>query len=135
MTTFVLEEMEEVPKGKLHFHKLVINGSSLFDEFAQEVLSNAQDTKSLNVIRAYMCYMAERDAQLPKTKFNSIKERGSVVGYEFKSGLLRVYVVKQEPNVYVVMGGYKSNQKKDIVKFGKYVTRLKEYNNKLKEEK
>ena len=117
MPIFAAEILDEVKEGKLTFYKLTVDGVSLYDKFCRSIESNAQLVKSLNTIRAYMNFLAENDAQLPKAKFNSIKSKQNVVGYEFKKDSLRIYVIKQKPNVYVVLGGYKSTQKKDIEKF------------------
>lgn len=59
------------------------------------------------------------DTRYPKTVFNPIKgkkvkkneQRNDL--YEFKSKHLRVYVVLQKPNVFVVMGGSKNTQDTD----------------------
>ncbi|MBR3711302.1 MAG: hypothetical protein IKM99_10155 [Bacteroidales bacterium] len=61
-----------------------------------------------------MDYVAETDAIMPKEKVNSIKDGDRVVGLEFKKNDLRVYCLKLEPNVVVIMGGYKKNQNKDL---------------------
>lgn len=34
--------------------------------------------------------------------------------FEFKKDRLRVYVIKQKPDIYIVVGGFKGSQKKDI---------------------
>ena len=53
-----------------------------------------------------------------KEKFNHIQggkyDRKDV--YEFKKDKLRVYVILIKPNVYVVYGGYKKEQQKDIAR-------------------
>jgi hypothetical protein len=57
-------------------------------------------------------------AQLPPTKFRHIVggkyDRKDV--YEFKSKHLRVYTLKVQPDFYIVLGGYKKGQEKDIAK-------------------
>ena len=50
----------------------------------------------------------------PKTKFNHIEDERRSDIFEFKKDRLRVYVIKQKPNFFVVIGGYKGTQKKDI---------------------
>lgn len=66
--------------------------------------------------------------KLPKTKFRQINvspPRTDV--FEFKKNNLRIYVILQKPDVYVVMGGYKNTQKQDVAVLGK---RLKGFNKK-----
>lgn len=63
-------------------------------------------------ILSTMDYLARNDTFLPQSKFNSIKERGRVIGYEFKEDELRVYCTKVSPNVLIIMGGCKNNQKR-----------------------
>lgn len=38
---------------------------------------------------------------------------------------MRVYVIKQQPNFYIIIGGYKANQKADIAKIDRLVADLK----------
>ena len=121
MIIFAQEKIDEVKEGKLVFYKLRVDGICLYDEFCEKMEKNPSCLKSLNMIRAYMNFMAESDKMLPSTKFNSIKGKNNVIGYEFKHKELRVYIVKQEPNVYVVLGGIKSSQKKDIAKFAEII--------------
>ncbi len=119
MIIFAQEKIDEVKEGKLVFYKLRVDGICLYDEFCEKMEKNPSCLKSLNMIRAYMNFIAESDKILPKAKFNSIKEKNNVIGYEFKHKELRVYIVKREPNVYVVLGGIKSSQEKDIAKLKK----------------
>ena len=58
---------------------------------------------------------------LPKAKFRQIKGVDRQDVFEFKRKNLRVYVVMQQPNVYVVLGGYKKGQEKDIAKLKRYI--------------
>ena len=63
--------------------------------------------------------------QLPKKKFRHIEwsERDDL--FEFKKNQMRVYVVKQGDVIYIVMGGWKNNQKLDISKFKKRIKTFK----------
>ena len=129
MLTFATEILDEVKEGRLTFYKLIIDGRCLYDEFCDEVEDNVQSKKHLNVIRTYMNLLAQSDCLLPKAKFNSIKKGGDIIGYEFKKDSLRVYVIKETPDVYVVLGGYKNTQKKDIERFAKIEKAFRYYNN------
>ncbi|MDE7180658.1 MAG: hypothetical protein K2N88_05620 [Muribaculaceae bacterium] len=54
--------------------------------------------------------------RFPKTKFNHIEDKDRSDLFEFKKDRLRVYVIKQKPNFFIVIAGYKGTQKKDIKK-------------------
>lgn len=56
---------------------------------------------------------------LPKTKFWSIKCKKCKNVYEFKKNDIRVYVILERPDVFVILGAYKSNQDLDIKKIDK----------------
>lgn len=125
MSIFALRKLDEVKNGKLSFYKLEIEGECQYDEFCKEVESHGTYVKALNTIRTFMNFMAENPGKkLPSEKFNSIKEKNNVIGYEFKKDSLRVYVLKREPDMYVVLGGYKTEQKKDISAFKRIIPKL-----------
>lgn len=54
--------------------------------------------------------------RFPFTKFNHIQDAERHDIFEFKKDRLRVYVIKQKPNFYIVIGGFKGTQNKDIDK-------------------
>lgn len=115
MSTFAVELLESVRKnGKLRFYSLIKDGNNLFDSFFNEVSQDKRHKTDLIRIISTMDYVAETDAIMPKEKVNSIKDGDRVVGLEFKKNDLRVYCLKLEPNVVVIMGGYKKNQNKDL---------------------
>lgn len=117
MSIFAVEKLEAVREnGKNRFFKLLKDGRCMFDDFFNEISSNDRYYKDMLNILSVMDYMAETNIILPKTKFNSIKQGNTIIGYEFKKNDLRVYCVKPEANVVVVFGGYKKNQKEDIKK-------------------
>lgn len=128
MNIFAVEKLEEIKEGgKISFYKLIINDRCSYDEFCEDVESDERMAKSLNRIRTYMNYMAETNNILPKTKFNSIKNGKNVIGYEFKDQSIRIYVIKKEPNVFVILGGFKKTQREDIIKFTRIRTECIEY--------
>lgn len=128
MSTFAVQWLESVRKdGKLKFFKLLKDEVSPFDLFYEEMIKDAKHKKDILHILTMMDYMAEKDEKLPKEKVNSIKEGDKVIGIELKKNDLRVYCIKQEPDVFVVLGGYKKNQVKDI----KYLKRLLKENKDL----
>ncbi len=123
MPTFDLREIEAIQKGKLRFLKLVEPKYCRFDEFVYNIRKGKQTnfTKELNTIFSRMQIMAEKDQIMPSTWFKPVKDRGRAVAYEFKTKSLRVYCVKKEPDVIVVLGGFKKNQKKDIAQLIKLI--------------
>ena len=115
MCTFAVQLLESVRNnGKLRFYKMLKDGVAPFDLFYEEVCGDKRHKKDMLKILAMMDYVAETNAILPKEKVNSIKEGDKVIGIEFKKNDLRVYCLKQDPDVFVVMGGYKKNQDNDI---------------------
>ena len=97
------------------YYKLFVDGKCAFDDFLDNIKKNVADMKSMKAIIAYMDNLG---AQLfPSTIFNYIESGIRTDLYEFKKKNLRVYVIDQRPNIYIVMGGYKNTQKKDIRKF------------------
>lgn len=67
-----------------------------------------------NII-AYMDIISD-SIRLPSTKFNHVVDSNRKDIFEFKKDRLRVYVIKQKPNFFIVIAGYKGTQKKDISK-------------------
>ena len=127
MFTFAFEKLAEVQNGKLTFYKIHVDGVCLYDKFCKEVDKDKLLSKSMNKIRTYMNLLAEKDCLLPATKFNSIKLKHKVIGYEFKSDIIRIYVIKKNSDLIVILGGYKKHQEKDIEKFVKIITELENY--------
>ena len=112
MTEYRTEIFDLVNNPDCTFYKLYVDGKCAFDDFLEEVMRNVADCKSMKAIIAYMDSINAR--LLPATIYNYIQsgERNDL--HEFKKRNLRVYVIDQKPNIYIVMSGYKDNQKKDI---------------------
>ena len=106
------------------FYKLYVDDKCLFDDFVDDISDNKIYMKELRTIYAYMDYLGSQ--KIPNTKFNSIVDSGRSDLFEFKSKHLRVYVILIKPSVYVVAGGYKTTQKKDIARFKKKIVRFHE---------
>lgn len=102
------------------YYKLYVNDKCYFDKFYNEVLKNIADSDDMASIVSVMDRLNAKQ-MLPKSLFNHITDAKMHDLYEFKKNRLRVYVIKQDPNIYVVMGGYKPNQKQDIANFKKRV--------------
>ena len=55
---------------------------------------------------------------LPAKHFKDITpDKEKVKEYEFKTKHLRIYTIKKKNGKIIILGGFKSNQKKDINKF------------------
>ena len=94
------------------FYKLLINDNFLFDYFVERIKNSPPERTRLKTIFAYMDMFSK--VLLPKTKFRNIKGIDRKDIFEFKSGNVRVYVILQCPHIYVVAGGLKTEQDKDI---------------------
>lgn len=101
------------------YYKLYVNNKCYFDEFYEEVMDRVNEKKDMDAIVSLMDDLGAQ--MLPSVKFNYIHDPKRNDLYEFKKNKLRVYVIKQKPCIYVVMGGYKNNQKADIEKFKKRI--------------
>ncbi len=119
-----LEPFDLISCSEFSYYKLVINGKCQFDDFLDEVSKNAIDISNMKKILTLMDII-DNSRLLPKSKFNSIKgvKRSDV--FEFKADSLRVYVIKKYPNMYIILGGYKKNQTKDIERIKQ---RIKNFN-------
>jgi len=113
MTEYRIEPFD-LPKGGVYkYYKLYVDGVCQFDDFLDEIGANTLDSKWFGYIVRYMEVITHSNS-LDTTKFKQIKLVGRSDVYEFKKKNLRVYVVEKKPDMYIVLGGYKGTQKKDI---------------------
>lgn len=108
------------------YYRLFVDGKCEFDDFLQEVNKNVADKKNMNAIIAYMDSLSAQ--LLPSIIYNHIESGERHDLYEFKKKDLRVYVIDQRPNIYIVMGGYKSTQKKKDIP--RLIRKTKDFPNK-----
>lgn len=113
MADYKIKPFDMVKCSEFKYYKLIINGKCQFDDFINDVSCNAIEKSNMKRILSFMEHFSS-NLLLPKTKFNSIKGVGRSDVFEFKNGNLRVYVIKQTPDMYIILGGYKKNQSKDI---------------------
>lgn len=115
MDEFYLTPFDGIDNPKYNFYLLFKNDRNFYLEFA-ESLKQKSDIDELFSIYALMDRVDTNN--LPASKYRHISagknDRKDI--YEFKSKHLRVYVIKMEPDYYVVLGGYKKGQEKDIAK-------------------
>ncbi len=114
------EIFDLVNNPEYNFYKLSIDGKCPIEEFIAEVEKVSKDTKNFQRIIALMDNFSSH-ILLPKEKFRQIvaQKGGRADLYEFKKDDLRIYVILQKPEIYVVRGGWKSTQDKDIAKLKK----------------
>ena len=108
----------------VQFYELELDGKKLFSEFIED-LTDAKDKKTFIAIATIMDNFSFNQ-KLPKEKFRPIKSIKRKNVYEFKKNNIRVYVLMQEPDMFVILGGYKADQKKDIHKVDLYTKELPE---------
>lgn len=105
----------DVNNPQYKFYKLYVDGVCRFDEFLNALQRNKSDKKLYNAIVAYMDQLTDQ-TRFPAKIFNHIVDEDRHDLYEFKKDRLRVYVVRQRPDIYIVIGGFKATQKNDIEK-------------------
>lgn len=111
-------------KNNVQFYELELDGKRLFSEFYENLI-DANDKKKFIAVIALMDNFSF-NKKLPDKLFKQIKSIGRKDVYEFKKANLRVYVIMQKPNMFIILGGYKTNQQKDIEKINRYTKRLPE---------
>ena len=115
MPEYRTERFDQINNPEYTYYKLYVDGKCAFDDFLKEIERNIVDKKSYSSIVAYMDSLGTQ--MIPATKFNHIKGSKRKDLFEFKKDRVRVYVINQKPNIYIVMGGYKNTQKNDISSF------------------
>lgn len=113
------EVFNQINNPNYTYYKLYVDEKCAFDEFVEDVSSNVEYIKELKNIYTYMDYLGRQ--MLPRKKFNSIKDGKRNDLFEFKTKHLMVYVILVRPNVYVIAGGYKNTQDKDVDRFKKRI--------------
>ena len=115
---YQVRKFEPVNNSSYQFFEVAVNGKFQFQEFVDNLKDEQRDLKKLNAIYGYMDSLSPSNL-LPKTKFRSTKCKKCKNVYEFKKNDIRVYVILERPDVFVILGAYKSNQDLDIKKIDK----------------
>ena len=93
------------------------NDICLFDDFENQIISEATYTTELDRIQSIMEQVSELKS-LPSNKFKNITRKKDVIKtYEIKTKNLRVYLFKDDIGKIIVLGGKKTDQNKDITLF------------------
>ena len=122
MSIFAAEKYETIKGKKLQFYKLKIDDEFPIDLF--EANLSAKDKKEFKNILSCMQHLADNDTMLPSKKFESVKDGGAVIAYEFKKDRLRIFVKLLKPNILILFGGYKGKQKMDIKKINRLLDQI-----------
>ena len=115
---YQVRKFEPVNNSSYQFFEVAVNGKFQFQEFVDNLKDEQRDLKKLNAIYGYMDSLSSSNL-LPKTKFRHIECKKCKNVYEFKKNDIRVYVILERPDVFVILGAYKSNQDLDIKKIDK----------------
>lgn len=110
----------------LTFYKLITDGTCQFDKFIEEISRVEITRKKLSDLISRMgCF---GDYMMPKKYVRHIKDSKIKDVYEFKKDDIRIYVQLKKPDVYIILGGSKSTQEKDIDKVIRIAKQLQHNN-------
>lgn len=102
-------------KGGFTFYKFHHGKSCQFDEFVKETSKNPQHRAELAKLIRWMEAYGTTEGFPPKY-YKHIKGLGREDVYEYRDKQIRIYVKVVSPDVIIILGGYKKNQKLDIEK-------------------
>lgn len=115
MPKFATERIEAI-HCRQEFDQLIIDGVGQLDIFERD-LNDTTYQSEFKTLLAYMEYLGN-NRSLPKTKFRDVTPKGEKVKeYEFKSKHLRIYAIQKTNGKIIILGGYKTSQDKDFIKF------------------
>ena len=126
MSEFTKQPLEEIVNPYFKLYKVLEDGKSFYDEFVDS-LSQPADLNAMDAIRAIMDRLD--NTILSSTIINHIRgsksDRNDV--YEFKRHNVRIYFIMKKPDFLLLLGGFKSNQKKDLKKVFRHFNNLPDY--------
>lgn len=126
MAEFYLRPIDDIDNPKYDFYLLYKDGRNFYEDFLRS-LKQKSDFDELDTVIALMDKVDNNN--LPSAKYRHISggkyDRKDV--YEFKSKHLRIYAIKMTPDYYIVLGGYKKGQEKDIAKIFRHFNELPEH--------
>lgn len=124
MTTYATTLFSLIKSDEFVYYKLIIDDVCYYDLFEEELRKSKRDFGSLKGVLGMMERFSSK-VLLPKSKFRRILDVGRGDVYEFKKDAVRVYVILQKPNIYVVTGSRKNDQSKTIKRMGKRIKDFK----------
>lgn len=123
MAEFYLCPVDDIDNPKYDFYLLYIDGRNFFEDFVKS-LRQKSELDEMDTIMALMDKVDNNN--LPTSKYRHITggkyDRKDV--WEFKSKHLRIYTLKIPPDYYIVLGGYKKGQEKDIAKIFRHFNNI-----------
>lgn len=111
---FDVEEISDY-ETEVPVFKLTRNGKCMYDAFVEKVKKDANISHEPDVIFAHIEDVANHLAPVEK-KYRKIKGTKKFHLYEAKSRNLRVYLLHVSEGRIIILGGWKVNQKQDILK-------------------
>jgi len=116
MARFTLRKIDEID-GRIAIYMLIKDSVCFYQEFEAQILRDGTYINELDKIQTRLIDISNLKS-LPETKFKDITpEKELVKEYEIKTQNLRVYLFKDLKGHIIVLGGKKTNQKKDVKKF------------------
>jgi hypothetical protein len=113
--------LQKVPwlKGRIDFFFLLQNEKNLFEEFIDEISMQGNYDSEIRTLKVRLQEMAEVKIPMPFTKCRDLTPKGDPVKeYELKTKKLRLYLFHDhQKGRIIVMGGKKTSQKKDMIRF------------------
>ena len=112
-------------KNGYTYYKLIIDGVSHYDEFVDSLKKLPNEQRSLKKVLTLMEKFSPT-VQLMENRFRQIKglKRNDV--YEFKDPpCVRIYIVLQKPNIFIVDGSTKKKQNAAIDRIGRLLKEFK----------
>ena len=123
MDDFYLCPIDDIDNPKYDFYLLYKDGRNFYEEFAQS-LRQQSELDELDSIMALMDKVDNNNLSTSKYRHISGGKYDRKDVWEFKSKHLRIYTLKVTPNYYIVLGGYKKGQEKDIAKIFKHFNNI-----------
>ena len=115
MPKFAIERIQVI-NCRQEFDQLFIDGAGQLDIFEKD-LNDTTYQSEFKTLLTYMEYLGNNKS-LPKTKFRDVTPKGEKIKeYEFKSKHLRIYAIQKPKGKIIILGGYKTTQGKDFIKF------------------
>lgn len=117
MEEFTVVELEDINNPNYEYFIVLKNGNNLYEEFVDSI-TQKKDKEGLYKISSTMDFYGLPNINFTDEKFRHIEgnknDRDDV--FEFKGNNIRIYAIKTENRFFILMGGFKKNQKKDIKK-------------------
>lgn len=121
MTSFALKQIQiELDESDIicNFYSLNINGRDKYDEFKTFCEKNNFLDELIKIQTLIITIAKGEEYKLPQTKLRQLKrgKKDKIPDFELKTKHLRLYFIKESNDRIVILGGKKTNQKKDINK-------------------